>query len=128
MQTKQIVVEVPENMMVFFEELMDKLSIPMVDKHSLDEPIPSGLSEEDLDESISSKSPTELQIEIIQWLTLLPSEKVGEVYTFLSPLLKLNTKKEETVWDEVVKNIYTQREASKVFMQQKFNSLAWEDE
>ncbi len=50
MQTKQIVVEVPENMMAFFEELMDKLSIPMVDKLSLDEPISSGLSEEDLDE------------------------------------------------------------------------------
>ena len=50
MQTKQVVVEVPESMMAFFEELMDKLSIAMVDKLSLDAPVPSGLSEEDLDE------------------------------------------------------------------------------
>ena len=77
---------------------------------------------------MTTKSPTELQVEIIHWLTSLPSEKIGEVYSLLSPLLNAYSAEDEAVWDVVVETIYSGRAASKASIQQKFDSLAWDDE
>ncbi len=77
---------------------------------------------------MTTKTSTELQVEMIHWLTSLHPSRVEEVYAVLKPLLEVDQQGDAAIWDDVVETIYAAREASKISTQQRFESLTWEDE